>query len=1807
MAAQEQLITTPSGEQSLVVNINAGPEPAPNPAPGPLHLIAPGTEGGGEGDVPAVEGGIDESYLSKLEAREDARLRHEGQAMGYVDPDPDPMAQAAEALRQPIPQRQTPQRQIPEKPAVESIGAPESATQPGASETQDQRGPTAATASESRTWADDLGQYLQLENTTGPLDQVWKSIVRGGVGTFRGFAGGTQNFFQSLDDLATTVSDATGLPKGGVFGALTQASDYWVKQADKLYDLSWDKRAKGSQILSYDKFIAGLVGDIVGGAVPGMASFVADKAGLAAVKGYARDGITGAVTDQAKTLMLGHALDAAQSLPYVLRAAGMGGMFAADAYSGGETGPRLAAALGTGAGMAAMTPQAQPKEIRPVTPYEAAQVDSLLRGKNNLDEIKRAEAGGEITPEMSGMLRFFAHLFPDRDAATSLKVVNELMRASDAAMAAAGMPGQPGRIVGGVRISRQADALKAALEFYQGADVGTTVHENAHLFFDKMPAAAKEPLKEWYRQEMAGKANPPIFDEFVAEKFTDWFLKNKLWLHPASRADGFGGYFGQAANRLRTFLDKVMGVDGAMPPRDVLDLFRQAATGESGDVFSNGGAAGRLPSLSNQAVYHGSPYRPATSPNPYFKADPKARVVSVDALIARESADPERVARSLAYMEAAKNGTGEKRKPIDVIDRGDGTLKVLDGNTTLESLKQLGEKDAVVRIRKTLKQRGVESWTDLYAQANEAQPMLEKMSKEWAAELGGEVQMRPGLKKQERAQRKVDAGDSTIDSLKDITASTIVFDSEDQVRAALGKIKAEHPEVMRIKDRYARPGADGYADVLLNVRLPNGHIAELQLNTKAMLAAKAGLGHDIYEIKDALHNGKTEKNAIAIEEMQGLLNGLSREVYTAARRSASSSAYSSENSKASSRDIGVPDISTLVKLGNVLGNNSSILSPIIRKSLSDFLSKAKALSSHSKYSSDMDTPPESKQNIGDFDHEGKTSFKVEPLSPAAQWENLRSWEKVGDESRPWEIVDKAAGAASVITNDKNIFGQTAHKAVNINLDRLKTGDDIKRVIAQVGEALRPEMNEARRYTRSDALVKGDALRLLADDMGMTEATLLQRRRGEAFNAEQAVAARMILVSSADDVMRMAKDIKAGNNSDASLLAFRQRVEAHAAIQAQVSGMAAEAGRALRSFRILAGESDMAPGVKLRPDDISKIVEATGGRGDIQRLADTLTTLAATGENSVTQVGKAIADARQRTFKDWFFGYRYAAMLSGIPTHVRNSLGNALVATMAIPERFVASQLGITSKWLGSSNPEHVQTQEAGALLFGYLHSQVDALKLAGGAFRTGQSRFGPQKTEELGLRTSTAPVEKIGDFLWDAMSIPSRFLGAEDEYFKGINYRAELGAQAYRQASMEGLNGDAMTARVRELMISPSEEMQRRAMDAAKIQTFNQDLTGPIRDISRGISSSFIGRVFVPFLRTPYNIFKYTMARTPLAPIFADFRADWQSGGARMEMALSKMIVGSSLMSLATALVANGTITGGGPSSKGERGVWLQNFQPYSLKFGDTWYSYGNLAEPISTYFALAADYYDAMTDWKREWDQGKVTPWELSTALVKAFAKNLTDKTFLKGVADLAHALDDPDRYAASWVQSLAGSFVPSYLGNWANSMDPELKLVGGYLDAMLNRIPELKSDLPPRRDIFGDSIAINTLGPAWMSPIRTKDDGDVSDVEREMLRLGMFIGMPSKDQTIRGVNMELTPEEYSRLLDIAGHETQLGNLKDNLNTLVSKPSYQRLAAKSDGPDGAAAAEIKGVLRDAREMALERLYRETPRIQNAVYENTPR
>lgn len=84
--------------------------------------------------------------------------------------------------------------------------------------------------------------------------------------------------------------------------------------------------------------------------------------------------------------------------------------------------------------------------------------------------------------------------------------------------------------------------------------------------------------------------------------------------------------------------------------------------------------------------------------------------------------------------------------------------------------------------------------------------------------------------------------------LKDMVRGSIVVPSLDHVPDALRAIKASGVTVTRMRNRFHKD-AGGYRDVLMNVRLPNGHVAELQVHVKGMLEAKEKFGgHSHYEV-----------------------------------------------------------------------------------------------------------------------------------------------------------------------------------------------------------------------------------------------------------------------------------------------------------------------------------------------------------------------------------------------------------------------------------------------------------------------------------------------------------------------------------------------------------------------------------------------------------------------------------------------------------------------------------------------------------------------------------------------------------------------------------------------------------------------------------------------------------------------------------------------------------------------------------------------------------------------------------------------
>lgn len=124
-------------------------------------------------------------------------------------------------------------------------------------------------------------------------------------------------------------------------------------------------------------------------------------------------------------------------------------------------------------------------------------------------------------------------------------------------------------------------------------------------------------------------------------------------------------------------------------------------------------------------------------------------------------------------------------------------------------------------------------------------------------------QMIAPLKKIGRSVEKlVNEEKFDIGGMKDVLRSTIVVSSYDDAQQVLDEIEKEFKLLRKPKNRTgdfdmtwsggALPAEDrmvygGYSDVLVNVVMPNGVIAEIQINVPQMLSAKEGQGHKLYE------------------------------------------------------------------------------------------------------------------------------------------------------------------------------------------------------------------------------------------------------------------------------------------------------------------------------------------------------------------------------------------------------------------------------------------------------------------------------------------------------------------------------------------------------------------------------------------------------------------------------------------------------------------------------------------------------------------------------------------------------------------------------------------------------------------------------------------------------------------------------------------------------------------------------------------------------------------------------------------------
>ena len=473
--------------------------------------------------------------------------------------------------------------------------------------------------------------------------------------------------------------------------------------------------------------------------------------------------------------------------------------------------------------------------------------------------------------------------------------------------------------------------------------------------------------------------------------------------------------------------------------------------------------------------------------------------------------------------------------------------------------------------------------------------------------------------------------------------------------------------------------------------------------------------------------------------------------------------------------------------------------------------------------------------------------------------------------------------------------------------------------------------------------------------------------------------------------------------------------------------------------------------------------------------------------------------------------------------------------------------------------------------------------------------------------------------LWGTViRLPGRGILASDEAFKSIAHRGELHTQAYRIASKEadeaGLKGAKrtkwMARRQGELLENPAEnfpQLHHRAITHARYQTFQSALEpgGMARDFENFINRHPAMRFIVPFYRTPVNLVKQSIERTPLGLGLKNqgrrIMRDVAEGGAKGDLAASRILWGSGILGMSIFMAANGKIKGSGRfSPKIRNTAELDGVPPYSVKLADgTWVQFNRL-DPFATILGLAADLYEGGSHYLETPEEQR--DWEDAVGVaISAVTVNIVDKTWFKGVSDLVAVFNDPKQAkATTYVTNLGTTMLTPYsslMRRIAVDQDKYAREAWDFMDKWQASLPGLSEGLPVRRDLLGNpEERTDYLGPAWFSPIAVGEKTD-DIVYQNLAALEFDYRMPAKD--LYDIGIDVTPEQYSRFLEIRGQEP-LGTapLYKQLEQLFQTSAWKRGMTKAQRLK-----TVKDMFSTATRRAKQRLLLEDKELRKTVQE----
>ena len=396
--------------------------------------------------------------------------------------------------------------------------------------------------------------------------------------------------------------------------------------------------------------------------------------------------------------------------------------------------------------------------------------------------------------------------------------------------------------------------------------------------------------------------------------------------------------------------------------------------------------------------------------------------------------------------------------------------------------------------------------------------------------------------------------------------------------------------------------------------------------------------------------------------------------------------------------------------------------------------------------------------------------------------------------------------------------------------------------------------------------------------------------------------------------------------------------------------------------------------------------------------------------------------------------------------------------------------------------------------------------------------------------------------------------------------------------------------------------------------TFQSKLSGALKKLSeakgegRTPVETFITQT-IPFLRTPWNIFKESAGYIPgvgmvIRPTKTVTNKVFKAGSdtptfetvtrnMTKEEMVSRQLVGFGITTGVYQMFEAGIITGSMPTDAAERNTWqAQGKQPTSIKIGDTWVDYSR-AEPFATVLGMMTDTFQATKDVMdgkvrggEEWEYARDAAWS-------SIKSNMLQKTFMQGFSDLLDPLFSNNTTGLqNLLDNYAKRLIPAISNTAARTFDQYEREAITTIEKLQQRIPYARNLLPERYASF--SADPNNIQPMERNLTQATTGIATSPEQTEFQKRVDALGITISPTKRKMGKVDLTTQQYSDYKKFINEEAT-----KRLNRVL--PSLERMPNKK-------LAEIiaeKQVMRGARKVAQMRLYKQYPDLRRAIMDET--